>query len=99
MTTRIIAPAGDRARRHGSGLRVGRRRPSWRTYDGGVPLDVSVEVVESERNLGFGGGHNLLAGRHDAAALLVLNPDAQLVEPRTVERLLAAPRGGAVGGR
>jgi N-acetylglucosaminyl-diphospho-decaprenol L-rhamnosyltransferase len=49
-----------------------------------------VEFVASERNLGFGGGHNLLAARHDAAALLFLNPDTRFVEPRTVERLLAA---------
>jgi N-acetylglucosaminyl-diphospho-decaprenol L-rhamnosyltransferase len=49
-----------------------------------------VEFVASERNLGFGAGHNLLAARHDAAALLFLNPDTRFVEPRTVERLLAA---------
>jgi N-acetylglucosaminyl-diphospho-decaprenol L-rhamnosyltransferase len=52
-----------------------------------------VEFVSGERNLGFGGGHNLLAARHDAAALLLLNPDTRFVEPRTVERLL-----GALGG-
>jgi N-acetylglucosaminyl-diphospho-decaprenol L-rhamnosyltransferase len=55
-----------------------------------------VDFSASERNLGFGGAHNLLAGRHDAAALLLLNPDAQLVEPRTVERLLAALGDGIV---
>ena len=49
-----------------------------------------VEFVAGERNLGFGGGHNLLAARHDARALLLLNPDTRLIEPRTVERLLAA---------
>jgi N-acetylglucosaminyl-diphospho-decaprenol L-rhamnosyltransferase len=57
-------------------------------------LRPAVEFAVSERNLGFGGGHNLLAARHDAAALLVLNPDARIVEPRTVERLLEALGGG-----
>ena len=52
-----------------------------------------VEFVTGERNLGFGSGHNLLTRRHDAGALLLLNPDARFVEPRTVERLLAALTG------
>ena len=52
-----------------------------------------VEFVDGERNLGFGAGHNLLAARHDAAALLLLNPDTRIVEPRTVERMA-----GALGG-
>jgi N-acetylglucosaminyl-diphospho-decaprenol L-rhamnosyltransferase len=55
-----------------------------------------VAFSVAERNLGFGGGHNRLAEQHDAAALLVLNPDARLVEPRTVERLLAALGDGVV---
>jgi N-acetylglucosaminyl-diphospho-decaprenol L-rhamnosyltransferase len=60
-----------------------------------------VEFVAGERNIGFGAGHNLLAERHEAAALLVLNPDTRLIEPRTVERLLAALAGDvhAVGPR
>ena len=49
-----------------------------------------VEFVTAERNLGFGAGHNLLAARHDAAALLFLNPDTRFIEPRTVARLLEA---------
>jgi GT2 family glycosyltransferase len=49
-----------------------------------------VAFHRAERNLGFGGGHNRLAGLHDARAILVLNPDTELVEPRTVARLLAA---------
>jgi N-acetylglucosaminyl-diphospho-decaprenol L-rhamnosyltransferase len=59
----------------------------------------SVEFVGSEHNVGFGAGHNLLAARHDARALLILNPDTELIEPRTVERLLAALGAGvaAVG--
>jgi N-acetylglucosaminyl-diphospho-decaprenol L-rhamnosyltransferase len=49
-----------------------------------------VEFIAGERNLGYGAGHNLLAARHDAGALLFLNPDTRFLEPRTVERLLAA---------
>jgi GT2 family glycosyltransferase len=117
-----------------------------RTYDGGVPFDVAVQVVNyrtrrhleaclptvladlegvdgrifvldnasgddlgplaasypdvgfetAERNLGFGAGHNRLAARHDARVVLVLNPDAVFVEPRTVARLLAALGDGVV---
>jgi N-acetylglucosaminyl-diphospho-decaprenol L-rhamnosyltransferase len=51
-----------------------------------------VAFETAERNLGFGAGHNRLAERHDAAALLLLNPDAALVEPRTVARLHAELR-------
>jgi N-acetylglucosaminyl-diphospho-decaprenol L-rhamnosyltransferase len=51
-----------------------------------------VAFSTAERNLGFGGGHNRLAAQHDAGALLLLNPDAELVEPATVARLLAALR-------
>jgi N-acetylglucosaminyl-diphospho-decaprenol L-rhamnosyltransferase len=60
-----------------------------------------VEFVLGERNVGYGAGHNLLAARHDAGALLFLNPDARFVEPRTVARLLAALGGDvhAVGPR
>jgi N-acetylglucosaminyl-diphospho-decaprenol L-rhamnosyltransferase len=52
-----------------------------------------VEFVHGERNVGYGAGHNLLAARHDAAALLLLNPDTRFVESRTVERLLEALEG------
>jgi N-acetylglucosaminyl-diphospho-decaprenol L-rhamnosyltransferase len=52
-----------------------------------------VEFVQGEENVGFGAGHNLLAGRHDAAALMFLNPDTRFIEPRTVARLLDALAG------
>jgi GT2 family glycosyltransferase len=60
-----------------------------------------VEIVMGEENLGFGAGHNLLATRHDAGALLFLNPDTRFVEPETVSRLLSALGGDvqAVGPR
>ena len=56
--------------------------------------DVVFETAE--RNLGFGAGHNRLAARHDARAMLFLNPDALFVEPRTVARLREALGGGVV---
>jgi N-acetylglucosaminyl-diphospho-decaprenol L-rhamnosyltransferase len=58
-----------------------------------------VEFVLGEHNVGYGAGHNLLATRHDAGALLFLNPDARFIERRTVERLRAALGGNvqAVG--
>jgi N-acetylglucosaminyl-diphospho-decaprenol L-rhamnosyltransferase len=45
-------------------------------------------------NLGFGGGHNLLAGHTEARYLLVLNPDVEIVAPRTVARLMEVLVGG-----
>ena len=128
------APRRAARRRRAPAARRSRWAP-WRTYDGGVALDVAIQVVNyrtrehleaclptrarrraaaarvlvldnasgddlselaarhpevefvhGERNVGFGAGHNLLAARHDAAALLLLNPDTRFVEPRTVER-------------
>jgi GT2 family glycosyltransferase len=58
-----------------------------------VQAHPEVAFETAERNLGFGAGHNRLATGHDAAALLVLNPDARIIEPDTVARLLAALRG------
>lgn len=59
-----------------------------------------VRFAESDRNLGFGGGHNRLAGEHDAELLCLVNPDV-VVEGRGVfERLtavLADPGVGVVG--
>ena len=52
-------------------------------------------------NLGFGGGHNLLAAETDAQYLLILNPDVEFLFPDTVRRLLlpvaGADRVKAVG--
>lgn len=49
---------------------------------------------ESE-NLGFGGGHNLLADRTEAPYLLILNPDVEVVMPGSIERLVAMVGGDA----
>ncbi len=51
----------------------------------------------AQANLGFGGGHNLLAGHTEAPYLLILNPDVEIVAPRTVARLMDVLLGG--GGR
>ncbi len=50
----------------------------------------SCRAFAAPSNLGFGGGHNLLASKSDAPYLLILNPDVELVAPKTIERLLAA---------
>ena len=45
-------------------------------------------------NLGFGGGHNLLASKTGAQYLLILNPDVEFLFPDTVRRLLLPVAGG-----
>jgi N-acetylglucosaminyl-diphospho-decaprenol L-rhamnosyltransferase len=47
-------------------------------------------VITSERNVGFGGGHNRLASATGARYLLILNPDVEFISEQTTERLLAA---------
>jgi N-acetylglucosaminyl-diphospho-decaprenol L-rhamnosyltransferase len=54
-----------------------------------------VDFVMATHNIGYGAAHNRLAGLHDAPALLILNPDTRLVEPRTVARMLDALDDGA----
>jgi N-acetylglucosaminyl-diphospho-decaprenol L-rhamnosyltransferase len=44
-------------------------------------------------NLGFGGGHNLLATKTDASYLLILNPDVEFLAPDTTRQLLLAVTG------
>lgn len=63
---------------------LGERFPSCRTF-------------EADSNLGFGGGHNLLATKTQAPYLLILNPDVEFVVPDTAARLLKVViSGGAV---
>jgi N-acetylglucosaminyl-diphospho-decaprenol L-rhamnosyltransferase len=54
-----------------------RRFPSCRTFT-------------TASNIGFGGGHNLLASKSDAPYLLILNPDVEFLFPATSRRLLEA---------
>jgi GT2 family glycosyltransferase len=53
----------------------------------------NCRLSESEQNLGFGGGHNLLAKQTQAEYLMILNPDVEFVAPDTARRLLAVARG------
>lgn len=48
----------------------------------------TCRVFSSPTNLGFGGGHNLLAARTAAPHLLILNPDVELLAPSSIARLL-----------
>lgn len=48
----------------------------------------NVHIYTSDKNRGFGGGHNLLANKTKAHYLLLLNPDLIFIEPQTVQRLL-----------
>lgn len=47
-----------------------------------------IEIRQNEKNVGFGAGHNILAKAGNANYLLLLNPDIEVTEPHTIERLL-----------
>lgn len=65
----------------------------------GEPLDDLAERLShcraftSPRNLGFGGGHNLLARQTDAPYLWIVNPDVEVTTPGSARRLLDALAG------
>ncbi len=46
-----------------------------------------LKVYKSNKNLGFGGGHNLLAQKTQAKYLLLLNPDIVIEEPGAIKQL------------
>jgi len=55
--------------------------------------DVAASVTgarafSSDVNLGFGGGHNLLARQTEAPYLVILNPDVEFVARGSIERLV-----------
>jgi N-acetylglucosaminyl-diphospho-decaprenol L-rhamnosyltransferase len=50
----------------------------------------ACRAFSAPRNLGFGGGHNLLVTKTEAPYLLILNPDVEFILPDTAKRLLAA---------
>ena len=56
----------------------------------------NCRAFTSATNLGFGGGHNLLAGKTEAKYLLILNPDIEFVFPDTVRRLLLLVAGAGL---
>jgi len=47
-----------------------------------------ARAFTAPENLGFGGGHNLLAGQTEAPYLLILNPDVEITAAGTISRLL-----------
>lgn len=47
-----------------------------------------VNFYYSDKNLGFGKGHNYLATKSTSNYILLLNPDLDFIENRTIERLL-----------
>ena len=50
----------------------------------------ACQTFTTATNLGFGGGHNLLASKTEAPYLLILNPDVEFLFPDTARRLLEA---------
>lgn len=48
----------------------------------------SCRTFAASRNLGFGGGHNLLSQQTQAPYLLILNPDVEFLTPAGASRLL-----------
>jgi len=51
-----------------------------------------VRFLHSEKNLGFGGGHNKIAKEARGEYILLLNPDIEFVESKTIRRLLEEAR-------
>ncbi|EKE18841.1 MAG: glycosyl transferase family 2 [uncultured bacterium] len=49
--------------------------------------DDKINIFYSDKNLGFGGGHNLLSTKSDARYLLLLNPDVEIIEKNSIVRL------------
>lgn len=47
-----------------------------------------IEIIQNDKNVGFGAGHNILAKNAAAEYLFFLNPDTRIIEPNTVARLL-----------
>jgi GT2 family glycosyltransferase len=54
-----------------------------------------VRAFTAPSNLGFGGGHNRLAGETSAAYLLILNPDVEFLAAGSAARLLEIVAGDA----
>ncbi len=50
--------------------------------------DKQISFYYSDKNLGFGGGHNLLSKKAESKFLLFLNADIKFIESKTVERIV-----------
>ncbi len=46
-----------------------------------------ISFYASEKNLGFGAGHNVLSKKAKSRYILILNPDVKFIEEKTTERL------------
>lgn len=46
-----------------------------------------VKFFKSDKNLGFGGGHNLLSKKSESKIILILNPDLRFIQEQTISRL------------
>lgn len=53
----------------------------------------NVSFYYSDKNLGFGAGHNYLSDKASSKYILILNPDVKLIEPNSIERLLKSIQG------
>lgn len=49
----------------------------------------NISFYFSDKNLGFGGGHNLLSKKSSAKYILILNPDISFIERKTIDRLFS----------
>ncbi|MEZ4690870.1 MAG: glycosyltransferase [Ignavibacteria bacterium] len=47
----------------------------------------SISFHDSDKNLGFGGGHNYMSAMEKSKYILILNSDIKFIEDRSVERL------------
>lgn len=48
----------------------------------------NINFFDSDKNLGFGGGHNFLSEKFKSDFILILNPDIKFIENNTIERAL-----------
>ncbi|QBQ54496.1 glycosyltransferase family 2 protein [Nitrosococcus wardiae] len=48
----------------------------------------NIAFYYSNKNLGFGAGHNLLAKKSSSKYILLLNPDIEFIEEDTIKRLM-----------
>lgn len=47
----------------------------------------AISYYKNNKNVGFGAGHNILAKKNNGKYILVLNPDTEFIEEKTIERL------------
>ncbi|KKU53431.1 MAG: Glycosyl transferase group 2 family protein [Candidatus Moranbacteria bacterium GW2011_GWE2_47_10] len=50
--------------------------------------DDKINIYYSDKNLGFGGGHNFLSKKNKSEYLLLMNPDVEIIEKESIRRLM-----------